>query len=162
MEETKHFFVSYSHLDDDFALKLAADLKNIGVSIWIDRFDGIGLSPSEDWRKTIEMAITKDNANALISVISPNYINSKYCMKEIARADRLDIPIIPVLLQDIEDDSWPLEIEREQYADFSNWTNKNNYGIEFDKLKSTISKKFSKERLFFSRSLRDHFKNIRK
>lgn len=145
MEETKHFFVSYSHLDDDFALKLAADLKNIGISIWIDRFDGIGLSPSDDWRKTIEMAITEDNANALIPVISPNYINSKYCMKEIARADRLDIPIIPVLLQDIEDDSWPLEIEREQYADFSNWTNKNNYGIEFDKLKSTISEKNSKE-----------------
>jgi hypothetical protein len=33
---TKHIFMSYRSLEKDFALKLAADLKNAGVRLWMD------------------------------------------------------------------------------------------------------------------------------
>ncbi len=142
MDQHKHFFISYSHSDDVFALKFAADLKNIGINIWMDRFDGVDILPNDDWRKMIELNITDDKANALISIISPNYINSKYCMKEIARADRLKIPIIPILLDPISDDRWPLEIEREHYANFTNSGDVKAYQEELNKIERSIKRSF--------------------
>jgi hypothetical protein len=39
MSDNGHIFLSYRSIEADFALQLAADLKNIGVKLWMDRLD---------------------------------------------------------------------------------------------------------------------------
>jgi TIR domain len=73
-------FVSYRNLELELALRLAADLKNVGVHIWMDRLDGI--IAGDDWRGAIEQAIT--NCPAMIAVLSPRLYASwsqpnQYC-----------------------------------------------------------------------------------
>ena len=51
MPEQRHIFLSYRSIEADFALRLAADLKNSGVSVWMDRRDG------NEWRRQIRMLL---------------------------------------------------------------------------------------------------------
>src|SRR4051812_15034067 len=93
----KHIFVSYRNIESDFALQLAADLKNAGFAIWVDRIDHT-ISPGDDWRASIEAALTIDACEAVLAILSPEYLSSKYCRNELARADRLGLRVYPVLL----------------------------------------------------------------
>jgi hypothetical protein len=110
-------FLSYRKLESEFALKLATHLKNLGVQVWVDRIDGI--ATGDDWRDAIEEAIAR--CAALIAVVSPAYVGSRYCRRELARADDLKRPVLPVLLEAVVPTDWPLEIQREQYEDFTGW-----------------------------------------
>jgi hypothetical protein len=84
-----HIFLSYSRKDADFALRLAADLKNAGVRLWMDQLDGI--RAGDDWRRTIQSAL--DGCGAMIAVLTPDYTVSTYCLNELARADEKALPI---------------------------------------------------------------------
>lgn len=125
---SEHVFISYRSMEGelDLALRLAADLKNRGVRAWIDKLE---LKPGDDWRLQIEEAV--DECAALIAVVSPNYVSSKYCRREMRRADDRDCPIFPVLTtprnQWPEDVRWPIEIQERQYVDFTNWQDENEY-----------------------------------
>src|SRR5262249_24301889 len=108
MSEGGHIFLSYYSGEADFALRLAADLKNAGVRLWVDRLDGITVG--DDWRQAIQRAI--DGCAALIVVLSPDYVASAYCRNELARADTLKRPIFPVLLRPVSAQDWPIELQR--------------------------------------------------
>ena len=41
-------FISYSHRDDEFVLRLASDLEDRGASVWIDRGN---IQGGEQWRR---------------------------------------------------------------------------------------------------------------
>jgi hypothetical protein len=69
-----HIFLSYAKLDSDFALKLAADLKKGGVTLWVDQLD---IQAGDDWILRLQHAL--DTSVAVITVVSPDYGNSKYC-----------------------------------------------------------------------------------
>ena len=47
-QRSGHVFLSYRSLDADFALRLAANLKNAGVRVWMDRLDGIVVGARSD------------------------------------------------------------------------------------------------------------------
>ncbi len=138
MSESRHIFLSYRNSEADFALKLAADLKNAGVNLWMDRMD---INPGDDWRKSLEGAVY--SCAALISVLSPAYVSSKYCQRELARADRLGRPVFPVLLGSIAESDWPLEIERQQYIDFSAWQDESVYRKQLSRLVDILKEKFA-------------------
>jgi HEAT repeat protein len=138
LSESRHIFLSYRSTEVDFALKLAADLKNAGVNLWMDRFD---ISPGEDWRKSLEAAVY--SCAAMISILSPSYVGSKYCKRELGRADRLGRPIFPVIIGKIDEQQWPLEIEREQYIDFSNWNDDAGYRQKLNLLVDVLKESFS-------------------
>jgi hypothetical protein len=105
--------VSYSRVDQDFAFSLAAALKNAGVAIWIDQFE---IVVGQDWRAELEKNL--DTSSSCIVIISPDYVDSEYCRKELHRANELKIPILPVLLRTIEPARWPLAIQGLQYVSF--------------------------------------------
>ncbi len=130
----RHIFLSYRSIEAEFALKLATDLRNNGIPIWMDILDGI--HAAEDWRNSIEEGLS--NAIALIAVLSPQYILSKYCLRELATADELDCPIIPIQIQEIPTEDRPIEVRRLQYIDFSDWQHIEAYQNQFDSLKSVI------------------------
>ncbi|MBZ0281645.1 MAG: TIR domain-containing protein [Anaerolineae bacterium] len=133
----KHIFISYRSIEAEFALKLAADLRNAGVSIWMDRLDGI--HGADDWRRSIEQGLR--DATGLLAVMSPDYINSKYCLRELATADELNIPILPVLLRSISNDQYPIEVRRLQFIDFGNWRNGVAYKQKLEQLIVAIQEK---------------------
>jgi TIR domain len=114
MSDERHIFLSYRSIEADFALKLAADLKNAGVNLWMDRLDGI--RGGDDWRRQIEDALSPDHCALMIAALSPEYLNADYCRNELARADRLKIPFLPALLYPVPD--IPIQIERLQYILF--------------------------------------------
>lgn len=114
MTDARHIFLSYRSIEVDFALKLAADLKNAGVRLWMDRLDGI--RGGDDWRMQIENALSPDQCALMIVVLSPDYLTADYCLKELARADRLKIPLLPILLYPVP--NMPMELERIQYIPF--------------------------------------------
>lgn len=47
-------FFSYSRSDSEFVLKLAKDLRDAGVSIWLDQLD---IAPGSHWDASIEKAL---------------------------------------------------------------------------------------------------------
>ncbi len=119
----QHIFLSYRSTEAEFALRLAADLKNAGVNLWMDRLD---IKPGEDWPKALQAGV--DHSVALLAVVSPEYIASGHCMREVARAVRLGLPIIPLLLRPVPSkEDWPMDLERLQYVDFTSWPDEGAY-----------------------------------
>ena len=98
MSQNGHIFLSYRSVENDFALRLAADLKNIGVKLWMDRLDGI--RGGDDWVQKLQDAI--DGCAALIAVLSLEYVHSDYCRRELKRAVNLGRPIYPILLRELK------------------------------------------------------------
>jgi hypothetical protein len=132
-----YLFLSYRSIEQDFALKLARDLLQSGHPLWMDRLHGI--LPGDEWRQSLEQGV--NNATALLACISPNYVESTWCRRELQRADSLKKPIIPVLIGSVADEHWPLEIQDKQYADFRNWTDPAAYQVGLTALLAGIGKK---------------------
>ena len=130
MRRSGHIFLSYRSAEADFALRLAADLKNAGVQLWMDRLD---IQPGDDWNRAIVQNL--DSCRGLIAVLSPGYVNSDYCKRELARAGRMRRQIFPVLLRPIAEAEWPLEIERLQQIDFTLWQDEERY---YERLKELL------------------------
>lgn len=138
MTGRKHIFLSYSSQEGDFALKLAVDLKNAGVNLWMDRLD---INPGDDWRKSLTDGI--DSSVAVLAVLSSAFVRSQYCQRELGRADRMGHPIVPILLTPLADEEWPFEIERQQFIDFTHWQEELHYHQQLVKLVSYLKEQFS-------------------
>lgn len=137
MAKPEHVFVSYRSTEADLPLKIAADLKIAGMKIWMDRLDGILVG--DNWRKAIQKAL-KDSS-ALIAVVSPDYLTSKYCQKELELADDLNLPIYPILLHPVPKEDMPLVLVGDHYEDFTNWRKEEEYAKRFAKLLQRLQDK---------------------
>lgn len=102
-----HIFISYSHKDKDYVHRLAEAMQSEGFEVWIDDRIDYGTR----WPLVIETAI--DSCDAFILVASQNSHASKWVHHELSRADRLQKPIFPLLL---EGAPW-LSFESTQYYD---------------------------------------------
>jgi hypothetical protein len=126
-------FLSYRSTEAIFALKLAADLKNAGLNVWVDRLE---LGPGDDWGKSIETAI--NSCSGMIVVLSPEYAASRVCRQELARADQMGRPIFPLLLVSVKSADQPLELQRLQFVDFRDWMNHKSYSLGLGKVRSAL------------------------
>jgi len=136
MSTRPHLFISYPHLEKDFTARLAADLQNHGLHLWMDILES-GIQHGENWRRAIEHGL--DTAAALIAILCPEYITSAYCRRELARADRLGRPIYPILLRDLHTPTdWPIEIEGVQFADFRHWRDESAYQTQLAALLTVL------------------------
>jgi TIR domain len=102
-------FLSYSRKDQDFALRLAADLREAGLPIWVDQID---IRPSQRWDRITEGALRQ--SSAMVLVLSPRSTISDMVLDEIAVAADAGKIIIPVMM---EAASLPLRIARLQFID---------------------------------------------
>lgn len=107
-------FISYRSLERSFAERIAEHLTLVGWQVWFDQQGGI--SPGQDWERMIEQAIDDPMTVAVIPILSPEYLLSNVCMRELRRADRVGKAILPLLLADIP--SFPLSVQDLQYIDF--------------------------------------------
>jgi hypothetical protein len=104
-------FFSYSRSDSDFALKLGQDLRDKGVSVWIDQLD---IKGGSRWDSSIETAL--NSATCVLVILSPTSVGSNNVMDEVSFALESGKSVIPVLLIDC---ITPFRLRRFQRIDFS-------------------------------------------
>lgn len=107
--EAASYFISYSRADQDFALRLAGDLRASGVAIWVDQLD---IRPSEHWDRAIERAVR--DCRGLVVILSPRSVASDNVADEISFAIDHGKSVLPVM---IERCALPLRITRMQVID---------------------------------------------
>ena len=109
----QHAFISYSPRDQEFAITLKNDLRNMGIRCWMDTSPEPGTS---NWETAIRTAI--DQAFATIAIVSPQVLGSGYIQAEVGITRKFGRPVIPVW---IEGEDWrlcaPMDIQAIQYTD---------------------------------------------
>jgi hypothetical protein len=87
-------FISYSHLDNEFACKLYDDLLSDSYLVWMDP----DLEELEEWRPQIELQLKK--SGIVIALISSNSVKSKWVHHEGAMAYALGRSVLPVKIEE--------------------------------------------------------------
>jgi predicted phosphodiesterase len=117
-----HVFICYARKDEQFVIKLATNLKNLGVHTWLDIWD---IHSGADWDQAIDDGISKC-AHFLI-ILSPISVDSDNVRSELQMAMGEKKHIIPVLYKPCR---IPRRLQLIQYADFSNCGPDNEAGLE--------------------------------
>src|SRR5688572_27508634 len=104
-------FICYAREDGDFALSLAAELRNCGVPVWIDRWS---IEPGANWDAAIDHAIRA--CTSFVIVLSPDAVASAEVRGELRRALNETKFIVPLLHRVCE---IPRQLETVQYVDFT-------------------------------------------
>jgi hypothetical protein len=107
--EARCYFLSYSRSDERFALRLARDLREQGVAMWVDQLD---IRPSEHWDRAIERAVRA--CCGLVVILSPRSVVSDNVADEISFAIDSGKSVLPVM---IEKCVLPLRITRMHLID---------------------------------------------
>ncbi|SEG76731.1 TIR domain-containing protein [Bosea lathyri] len=98
----KSVFVSYAQQDRATAQLLAMRLQDVGMDVWLDT----SVQPGEVWRDVVDRKLGM--SDYFIALISSASVNSKHFHEEVLRRDFIrglsdrSIPIIPILLDDVE------------------------------------------------------------
>jgi HEAT repeat protein len=111
-----HVFISYAHVDGDFAGRLKGEIEKAGFGVWIDTER---LRAGEDWRTEIDNAV--QDSIALVLVMSPASLNSKYVAYEWAFALGVGVKVVPVLLAPVSYGEVHPRLEAIQYLNFTNF-----------------------------------------
>jgi len=104
-------FVCYTRKDEAFVLKLATNLKNQGVPIWLDQWD---ILPAEDWDRSIDKALYR--CKYFLIILSSTSVDSKEVRAELRTALDENKAIVPVLYQSCQ---IPRQLRLIQYIDFT-------------------------------------------
>lgn len=89
-----HVFISYSREDIHAVDRLVGELGAAGVETWVDRE---GIQVGEKWRRRIVDAI--EGADAVLAVLSPDFVTSDNVRKELDIAEEIKKPILPVVIR---------------------------------------------------------------
>ncbi|TYZ66918.1 hypothetical protein PybrP1_001594 [[Pythium] brassicae (nom. inval.)] len=91
---TRDVMISYTHSHKEFALKLRRSLEDANVTTWLDLMDPSGIGGGAVWREEIARGIT--NAAVVLCVITDDYAQSEWCLKELALAKQVGTPILAI------------------------------------------------------------------
>jgi WD40 repeat protein len=109
----KRVFISYSRRQKTSADRIARDLSDAGLDVWIDfrQIEG-----GERWRDEIYKGLEK--SEGVVFCLSPDAIKSEWCRREVAIAYSQNKPIYPAvvveafdLLDDYPETKWMTEIQ---------------------------------------------------
>lgn len=113
----KRVFVSYSRRNKRFTERLARDLGDAGLDVWVDWRQ---IQGGENWQDEIFNGI--ERSDFIVLVLSPSAVQSEWVQREVLTAREQGKPIIPVMAEDsleilqaTESMRWVLDI---QFVDF--------------------------------------------
>jgi formylglycine-generating enzyme required for sulfatase activity len=106
-----YIFISYAHENGRFVRRLAHDLAQQGLSVWLDQWD---LSEEADWDQMMKQAIR--SCRYLLLVLSPAAVNSWVVYDQFMLALRTGKTIVPVVHQPCE---LPLPLQNLTCIDFT-------------------------------------------
>jgi WD40 repeat protein len=104
-------FISYSHLDREFAARLQRALKDSGKAIWVDEAD---IPSGARWAEDLKGAI--EGADTFVFIVSPDSVSSEECQKELSYATELHKRIIPLNLRSTPFADLPVSIKAIQFV----------------------------------------------
>ena len=104
-------FISYSRENQQFALKLAYELKSANFAVWMDQYD---IPTGARWDDEIEKALRE--CEIFMFIMTPASVASENAKDEMGYAIDHGKHILPVLLEECE---IPLRLSRLQYVDFT-------------------------------------------
>jgi hypothetical protein len=108
-------FISYSRTDSDFTRFLNNELQMYGKTTW---FDQENISSGADFQQEIYNGIAaSDN---FVFIISPDSVNSSYCVEEVEYARKLNKRFITVLYRQTELHEIPKTLKTIQWIDATN------------------------------------------
>ncbi|MCU0497663.1 MAG: TIR domain-containing protein [Anaerolineae bacterium] len=88
-------FVSYSRRDKAFTERIARDLSDAGLDVWVDFRQ---IQGGERWQEEIYRGI--ERCEILIACLSPDSVKSVWCGKEILAARDLGKVILPIMVRE--------------------------------------------------------------
>lgn len=88
-------FVSYKRADIKRVCQIIRTLQTMGLPVWYDR----GIPGGAEWDEIIEDRLK--HAPFVVLCASQAAIESKYVRREVKFADVMDVPLVPVLLEDV-------------------------------------------------------------
>jgi hypothetical protein len=91
--------ISYTHSHKEFAQKLRTSLEEANVTTWLDFMDPSGIGGGSVWREEIARGIT--NAALVVCILTEDYIESEWCLKELALAKQVGTPILAISTEGI-------------------------------------------------------------
>jgi|APTNR8051073442_1049403.scaffolds.fasta_scaffold00843_9 hypothetical protein len=112
----KRLFLSYSHIDQPFVLRLAKDLDDAGLDVWIDKWR---LKPGDKLVQSIGEGI--GTSDYFLPVLSPSFIKSHFAQRELDEAlvselGERRVKVVPILAKKC---AIPSLLRSIIYADFS-------------------------------------------
>jgi tetratricopeptide (TPR) repeat protein len=116
MEQTDQrprVFISYSRVDSEFAYRLRADLEASGFATWIDTAK-LGAEGGQEWMRIIQDAV--DSCQAMVVVLSPDSVQSKYVHMEYHRAQSKSKLVVPLHYRTVT--SAPIDLDLAQWLEF--------------------------------------------
>ena len=121
----KRYFLSYARADEQFALRLAQDLKAAEIDVWVDQLD---ILPSQLWDRTLEAALRA--SAGIVVILSPRSAASENVMDEVGFALDRGKDVVPVLYERCD---IPLRLNRVQRIDFTR-----DYSSALERCKSVL------------------------
>ncbi|POM67706.1 Transient receptor potential Ca2 channel (TRP-CC) family protein, partial [Phytophthora palmivora] len=91
---TRDVMISYTHSHMEFALKLRKSLEDANITVWLDLMDPSGIGGGSVWREEIARGIT--NAAVVLCILTEDYAQSEWCLKELALAKQVGTPIMAI------------------------------------------------------------------
>ena len=91
-----YIFISYAHKDSTVVFRLVEQLNERGYRIWYDE----GIEPGSEWPEYIANHLL--GAEMVLSVLTPNAVNSVNCRREINFALSRNKPVLTIYMEDIE------------------------------------------------------------
>ena len=85
-------FISYSRRDKVFTQKLVDALQAANREVWAD---WASIPAASDWDAEIKEGIEK--TNTVLFVLSPEWIKSNECRKEMVHAEQMGKRLVPIL-----------------------------------------------------------------
>ncbi|GMF15519.1 unnamed protein product [Phytophthora lilii] len=92
--------ISYSHAHAPLARKIRDALERQRVTTWIDTMGPTGITGGSVWRQEIARGI--QSSALVLAVLTKDYPQSQWCMKELAFAKMQNIPVVAIQCEDME------------------------------------------------------------
>lgn len=108
-------FISHSSLNNEAALLVRDWLAENGwTDVFLDLDPQSGLAPGEYWRQAL--AAAADRCEAVLFLISPQWIASSWCFNEFLLTKQLGKRVFPIIIADIDLGALPTEITANHQA----------------------------------------------
>jgi hypothetical protein len=108
-------FISHSSKNNDKAVAMQAWLRTHGWDdVFLDLDPKQGLVAGERWQDALKAAA--DRCQAILILVTPEWLASKWCLAEFLLAKQLGKRLFPVLVAPVEIDALPLEMSSSHQA----------------------------------------------
>jgi hypothetical protein len=87
------------------------------LSLAISKYLLIVKTALEDWQR--ELLALIQQADTILSIVSPHFVASKMCVREVEQARLLAKRIAPVMIAPVKSDMLPTDVAQIQWLDFS-------------------------------------------